>query len=828
LGPITHEAYPEDGQVSRPAFSIAWYRFRSTFRDCWGGYLALVLLLGLVGGLALGAAAAARRTQAAFPAYVASTNPSDLTVLTGLYDPAAGYAGYNPALIRAIARLPHVRRVESYAGLNVAILGRNGVPVGPPEPLPGSIDGEFFSQDRVAIVQGRMANPARPDEIVIDAKGTPSQVHVGDIVPIGFFPNAQAAGQPGGRPYLRLDAKVVGKAMFSDEVVQDEVDTGRDGGALFSPAVTRRLVRCCASFTETGVQLAGGAAQVPATEASIERLLPKGFPVEFYVTSLTEAKAERAIEPASIALAVFGGIAGLAALIIAGQVAGRQLRAGAGELDTLRALGAGPAATVSDGLPGVLGAVLAGSLLAVGVAVALSPVAPLGSVRAVYPDPGIAADWLVLAGGAGVLIGVLAAVAVVLAYRRAPHRAALRRQRSPAQGSAVARVAGEVGLPPSAVEGIRLAVDPGVGRNAVPVRSAMLGAAMAMIVMLGTVTFGSSLATLVSHPALYGWNWTYALSSGTPTYISGSRAASLLDHDPAVAAWTGVYYGTFRIDGLTVPVIGQSPRAPVGPLVLSGHGLQATNQIVLGPATLTELRKHVGDEVTVQSGAVQPTPLRIGCTATLPSLGIYNTLHTEMGTGSVLDYQLIPGALSSHPDDILLTLRPGADRAVQQRLLQRLVPAVNGGQVIPVQRPAEIVNYRSMGDIPVYLGAALAAGAVAALGLTLMTSVRRRRRDLALLKTIGFTRRQLAAAVAWQSSVAVAAGAVVGVPVGIALGRFLWDLFARQINVVPEPTVPGLWVILIAVGALALANLVAALPGRVAARTPTALLLRAE
>jgi predicted lysophospholipase L1 biosynthesis ABC-type transport system permease subunit len=275
-------------------------------------------------------------------------------------------------------------------------------------------------------------------------------------------------------------------------------------------------------------------------------------------------------------------------------------------------------------------------------------------------------------------------------------------------------------------------------------------------------------------------------------------------------------------------VIGQGPGAPIGPPVLSGHGLQETDQIVLGPATLAALGKHVGDEITVQSGAVRQARLRIVGTATLPSLGIYNTLHTEMGTGAVLDYRLIPGALTSQPNDVLVTLRPGADLTAQQRLLRRLVPPASGGQVIPVQRPAEIVNYRSMGDTPAYLGAALAAGAVVALGLTLMASVRRRRRDLALLKTIGFTRRQLAAAVAWQSSVAVAAGTLVGVPVGIALGRFLWGLFARQIDVVPEPTVPGLWVIVIAAGALALANLVAALPGRVAARTPTALLLRAE
>jgi hypothetical protein len=472
--------------------------------------------------------------------------------------------------------------------------------------------------------------------------------------------------------------------------------------------------------------------------------------------------------------------------------------------------------------------VVAGSLLAACVAVALSPVAPLGSVRAVYPDPGIDADWPVLGIGAGVLVCALAVVAVALAYRRAPHRAALRRQRYQAQGSAVARAASASGLPPSAVEGIRLALDPGAGRSAVPVRSAVLGAALAMIVMIATVTFGSSLDTLVTHPALYGWNWTYALSSGTSTYISRPRAAALLDHDSAVAAWTGVYYGTFEIDGLTVPVIGQSPRAPVGPPVLSGHGLQAAGQVVLGAVTLAQLHKHIGDVVTVQSGAVRRARLRIAGTATLPSLGIYQTLHTEMGTGAVLDYQLIPGAVTSQPNDILVTLRPGADGAAQQRVLQRLVPAVSGGQVIPVQRPAEIVNYRSMGDTPAYLGVALAAGAVAGLALSLMASVRRRRRDLALLKTIGFTRRQLAAAVAWQSSVAVAAGAVVGVPVGIALGRFLWDLFARQISVVPEPTVPGPAVVLIAVGALALANLVATVPGRVAAHTPVALLLRAE
>ena len=629
------------------ALRVAWYRFRSTLGDRWGGYLALVLLVGLIGGLALGAVAAARRTQAAFPAYLASTDPTDLTVLTGVEDPAADYAGYDPALIRKIATLPHVRRVESYAGLNAAILAPNGAV---------AVDYSGPAREHRRRVLHLRSGHHRPGP---DGRSRPRrrgrdrrqraprrQVHVGEVVPLGFYTNAQEAlpdfGRPGIKPYLRIDVKVVGKAVFSREVTQDDADTQLNGGALFTPALTRLLARCCASFTESAVQLDGGAGQVAATEADIERILPKGFPVEFYVTSLTEAKAERAIEPASIALAVFGAIAALAGLLIAGQVIGRQLRLAVGDLDILRALGAGPAVTAGDGLPGVLCAVVAGSLLAAAVAVGLSPLAPLGSVRAVYPYRGIAFDWTVLGAGVLTLIGVLSLVAVTLAYRRAPHRAG-RRQQARVRGSAAVRAASASGLPPPAVEGIRLALDPGTGRNAVPVRSAILGAALAVTVMIATVTFGASLGTLVSHPALYGWNWTYALCScGSSTYIPRQRAAALLDHDPAVAAWTGIYFATFKVDGLTVPVIGASPNAPVGPPLLSGHGLAAAGQVVLGPATLAQLHKRIGDEVTVLNGAVRRSRLRIVGTATLPSLGVWAPCTPRWGSERCLPIRLSP------------------------------------------------------------------------------------------------------------------------------------------------------------------------------------------
>ncbi len=145
-----------------------------------------------------------------------------------------------------------------------------------------------------------------------------------------------------------------------------------------------------------------------------------------------------------------------------------------------------------------------------------------------------------------------------------------------------------------------------------------------------------------------------------------------------------------------------------------------------------------------------------------------------------------------------------------------------------VQRPAEIATYKTIGLTPALLVTGLVIGAIVALTLTLVASVHQRRRDLALLKTIGFVRRQVAAAVACQATTAAIVGIVIGIPLGLVVGRWLWDLFAEQINAVPYPTVPVPAIVPVAVGTVLLANLVAVLPARSAARTLTAPLLRDE
>ena len=477
-------------------------------------------------------------------------------------------------------------------------------------------------------------------------------------------------------------------------------------------------------------------------------------------------------------------------------------------------------------------------------------------MRSVYPDGGFAFDWTVFGIGLVVLLGVLGAGAVVLSYLGTPHRAP--RVAAPtSRSSVIARRAESAGMPVAGVVGIRFALEPGRGRTAVPVRSALVGTVVAVALVVSTLTFASSLNTLVSHPALYGWNWDYALN---PSNDVPPRALELLGHDHDVAGWSGFDYNDVAIDDQTVPVLmARATTEVVSPPVLSGHGLEAGNQVVMGAATLAVLHKKVGGTVFLSYGTpadapiyIPPTRLTIVGTATFPAVGFVSLVadHTSMGTGAMFSEAIFPPAFQravetrdpnlNGPELVFVRLRSGVSPVAGRADLKRIADAADkvlaadphaSGQnvtVLGVQRPAQIVNYHSIGSTPVILAVGLAGGAIAALALTLAASVRRRRRDLALLKTLGFTQRQLAAAVAWQATVAAITGVIVGIPLGIVIGRELWTLFAHNLNAVPDPSVPALPVTIVAVGALVFANLVAALPGRSAARTPTVLVLRAE
>jgi hypothetical protein len=836
----------------RQVWRVAWYRFRATFVRRLGGYVAIVVLIGLTGGIALGSIAGARRTQSSYPKFLASTNPSDMTV--SLFN---SYGGAVPELQAKIARLPGVKRATSVYLPQVTFANANGTPdvhrISSQVFMIASPDGEFLDQDRLGVVHGRLARPNDANEAVMNASAARQLgVRLGEVMPLGLFTSHSSPAR------LRLNVKVVGIVVFNSQVVQDDIDAAY-GFVVLTPAFLREATRVAPSAVSpvsNGLELDHGARDVPTVERELVGLFPRGAAYEFHATGPVVTEVESAIKPESIALGAFGVIAALVALVIAAQAVSRQLRSADDDRRLLRALGAGPAVTAADGLIGVIGSIVVGSLLAVGVAVALSPLTPLGPVKAVYPASGIAFDWSVLGVGFAGLVVVLSAIAFAIAYRHAPHRLARRAQLTRARGSRAARAAANAGVPTPAVTGIRFAFEPGTGRSAVPVRSALVGTMLAVALVVATLTFASGLHTLVSHPPLYGWNWNYMIN---PSQEVPPPTLKLLDHDHDVAAWSGVEYEVADINGQSIPVLLAPPRSAVSEPILTGHGLDANNQIVIGATTLAGLHEHVGNTVVVSYGKpadapayVPPTRLRIVGTATFPAVGFDSFVadHTSMGTGALLPTDLQPEAfrkaqqgpdpLLNGPDLVFVRLRVGVNATAGRADLQRIADvtdkdlnadpkaAGNNVTIVPVQRPAQIVNYRTVGGAPILLATGLAVGAILALALTLMTSVRRRRRDLALLKTLGFTRRQLAATVASQASIVALLGTVVGVPVGIAVGRSLWTRFAHDIAAVPKPTVPTLSVAIVAIGALVLANVVAAIPARQAARTPSAVLLHEE
>ncbi len=133
-----------------------------------------------------------------------------------------------------------------------------------------------------------------------------------------------------------------------------------------------------------------------------------------------------------------------------------------------------------------------------------------------------------------------------------------------------------------------------------------------------------------------------------------------------------------------------------------------------------------------------------------------------------------------------------------------------------------------MGSQPLTLALALTAAAVLALTLTVLASVRQRRRQLAVLKSLGLRRRQLRAIVAWQASTILVIAALAGIPLGVAAGHWAWDSFASTVGFVPVTVVPLPALFLGVLALLAAGNLLATVPAAVAARVPPAAALRAE
>jgi PPIC-type PPIASE domain/FtsX-like permease family len=585
------------------------------------------------------------------------------------------------------------------------------------------------------------------------------------------------------------------------------------GSVLLTPAFDRAY-RFDSLYFAYGmsVRLRRGPADIPAIRAALNRIgrRPRAALQGFEREQDAAAKIERSIHHQAQALRLAAAVGALLGFVLLAQALVRVASLAAVEDPTLRALGMTREQLVAAGVARAATIAMLAAAVAAAVAVALSPLSPIGLARELEPEPGFAFDPLAVALGAALVL-----VAVLLAGAYASSRSS----REPAQAAPTGRVApadtlARWGLPATVVSGVRLALARGRGATSVPVGATLLAGVLAISVVAIALTFTASLDHLFSTPRLYGQNWDYRSEYAVLDKTSARADRSLSDvargDDKAHVLLNGRQVGAVAMDDI---------KGRIAPVVTEGRAPERTDEILLAPKTLHALGLKVGDTVEAQPLGIRRTVrMRIVGRGVVPE-GTFN----ELGRGAALTFQAYkrfdPGAQAYTFE---ARIAPGADRkATLARLERRFVTPAPGP-------PKTVADFGGVDELPLVVSALLIAIAAAVLAHALVMAIRRRRRELAVLKTLGFDRRQVFATVAWQATTFAALGLVVGLPLGVSLGRWAWTLFAEQIGVVPEPVTPLPLILLVVPAAVLLANVVALLPARYAARTSPALVLRAE
>ena len=262
------------------------------------------------------------------------------------------------------------------------------------------------------------------------------------------------------------------------------------------------------------------------------------------------------------------------------------------------------------------------------LAFALSPLLPVGLAGVAEPHPGLDADGLVLAIGGLATVLVTVACAAPPAWRAAssdsaPGAVPVLTRAQPA-GHLAAR--GHRSAP--RMMGVRLALQPGAGRTALPVRSTIAGAVIGVAALSAAMVFSASLGHLLATPRLYGVAWDAIVSS--PIGAELTPVARIVTHDPDVAAWSvGNSDAPLRVNGISVGGIamsrGRGPSLMAAPV--QGRLPQAAGEIALGTRTLASAHTRVGATVQV---SVLKASVRRGSRSSAPRFS--QRLATRLGS----------------------------------------------------------------------------------------------------------------------------------------------------------------------------------------------------
>jgi ABC-type lipoprotein release transport system permease subunit len=780
-------------------------------RRRWRSLVVLGILAGLSASLAIAAVAGSRRADTAFSRLRSRTDGADAVVFPSQSAPGI----YDWSKLRT---LPYVKAVAPWS----LVFGSS--PGSPPGQtlfmMPARHDGWLVSLERPIVMKGRMFDPSAVGELVIDEDAARSyHLSVGDTAPFQAFDQKHiTVGQPAG---AKFTVKVVG-------IVREPSQFLFTSGLMFlSPGTGVKYGTRVGRVDNAHVQLRDPATDTAKLRRDSARLLAPGTPV--LDLHSVERRISTAISIERLAQLLLGVAVAAAAIVFVGQALARSVSTIDDDALVLRGLGFTRAnRTLAAVLPHGLALAVAVPVAFIG-AIVLSPRFPIGFARSVDPDVGVHIDWIVAAPGVVALIVLVLGGATAIAWRRSGRLAGEGSDRPSPIGVAVRRAAPlPVGL------GTTMAFEAGRGRRSVPVRPALLGAVAGVLGIVCTFTISHGLDDALANPQRAGVTWDTTVGAGladytkqvdtmSPRFIAALKA----QHDAKDIAVMG--RAIVDANGAGVPMFDSKPvRGSVALVTIKGRAPVAASEVAVGPATAKQLDVDIGDKITVSERGKR----------TLTVVG--ETLFpVEVHSGFTEGLWVTPGAFRAiaSPTDAerqegpeqfaAVRWRDGVDQHAAEAHVQQTMG--KSDRIIgSAEVPLELTNLKRVRSVPAILVAFLVVLAVSTLAHVLVTSVSRRRGEFAVLRSLGFTRGQTSSIVVTQSSAVGIVGLVIGIPLGLAFGRLAWTWVAGKVPLVYASPITLLIVVLTIPAALVVTNLVAALPGRRAARLAPATVLRTE
>jgi putative ABC transport system permease protein len=775
--------------------------------------MGVVVILGVAFGVVLALAAGARRADSAVDRFLDASSAYDVIVVQGV----PGIFDFAPLDLDEVAALPGIEQATPRTTFAASGTTSDGIQVDSSKiNFNAHPDGAYGTEiNRYRVLEGRLADPADPNELVVPFRSAEVfDLDVGDTIAVNFLAREElgplfdpTAPDPTTLEELALDPteelRVVGVVAVAGELAPASRGTDIENVEL-TPAADEAFHES-AIVHSLVIRLEDGAAGVPEFISEVERL-GGDQPVLVLTQADATRAAEQAIRPIVRALWVAAGLLLVVILLIGGQVLARQAASEGSDDPALRALGLSGRQAFALRVAKATVVALPTALVAVGIAVALSPLFPVGLAGTAEPDPGLSVDGTVLALGLALVFVALAALAGGAGWWHSRRRGVRARGRA----STLLGAVGRTGAPPAAVAGCRMALMPG-RTSAATLWTSAATVALGLATVTGVGVFVASLDHLRDSPTLYGWNWDATLGHDFAATI-GDEQLEVLRSDEAVSALSVGDDVTLDLDGQDVVVVGVDPVVgAIAPRLIEGRAPESVGEIVVRPSVA-----EVGETVQATFGETT-TELQVVGQAALPRFDAFTSFETLR--------RLTPEAARQVA---LVRFAPGADG--EDYLAQLHHPPVLYTDE-DIEQPAlseDLVNFGRVDQLPVVVGGLMALVAAATLVHALLLTARSHRRDLAVLKSVGFTRRQVVATVGWQATALAVVAALLAVPAGIVVGRWGWLLFAEEVGVVPVAVVPLLAVAVVAIAAVLLANAVALAPAWRAARTPPGEALRAE